>query len=385
MKILYIANARIPTEKAHGVNIMHMCQAFSDLGHEVVLLIPDRIQKKEQDPWDFHGVRRNFSIVRVPVFDAISRNWLFGYWVVQWCFSFMVLFFSRSYKRNSVVYTRDEVSGWLLRLLRYRVFYDMHGFPENKKWFWKISMKSMLGITATNHWKMHQTCEQFGISMNRMLYAPNGFDPEMFSVRDSEASIRKELNLSFEKKIVLYSGQFYDWKGVCVLAEAAKYLPKTLFVFVGGSEPELSNFTKKYGLCNNICVFPRKPHKEVARFLHIADVLVLPNSALSKNSRFAVYSQYDTSPIKMFEYMASGKPIVSSNLPSITEILNEKNAVLVEPDHPEELFLGIERVLKCVKESAELAKQALEDVSQYSWNRRAAKVAGFMGSAIKKS
>ena len=70
MKLVYITNARIPTEKAHGVQIMKACEAFADAGAEVRLLVSDRTTPIAKDPFDFYGVRRNFTITRIKSFDA---------------------------------------------------------------------------------------------------------------------------------------------------------------------------------------------------------------------------------------------------------------------------------------------------------------------------
>lgn len=115
-----------------------------------------------------------------------------------------------------------------------------------------------------------------------------------------------------------------------------------------------------------------RPHQEIPYWLKAADVLVLPNSAKEKISRFY------TSPLKLFEYMASGTPIVASDLPSIREVLNEKNAVLVKPDSPEFLTAGIMKVLENPYLSDKISKQAFQDVQNYTWEKRAEKILRFI-------
>lgn len=380
MNILYIANARIPTEKAHGVNIMQMCASFAELGHTVVLMVPKRKGTgTSKNPWDYYGILETFSITFVPIFDAISRGLPWGYACVQCFFSLSLLWKALPYKRTFVIYTRDEYSGLLLRLLGYRVFYDMHGFPERHKWFWRLAMRAMKGITVTNQWKMKQLKEQFHIQDNRMLCVPNGFTPSMFLLaRDKYRDVRQALHISSSTPIALYAGQLYDWKGANVFAEAAITLPHVVCLFIGGTEPQLSLFRQKYAAYKNIIFLPRCEPTEVGKYLLAADVLVLPNSAQSAFDRLAVYSTFDTSPIKMFEYMASGRPIVASHLPSIREILTEDTAYFAEPDDSDSFANAILYVLKHKSEAAARAYTAQQYVQQFTWKHRAERIVAFM-------
>ena len=107
-------------------------------------------------------------------------------------------------------------------------------------------------------------------------------------------------------------------------------------------------------------------------FLKTADVLVLPNSA--KEAISALY----TSPLKLFEYMASRKPIVASNLPSIREVLNEKNSILVRPDDAWALVGGIKKALEDIVLSGRISQAAFENAREYTWEKRAAKIIRFI-------
>jgi glycosyltransferase involved in cell wall biosynthesis len=103
----------------------------------------------------------------------------------------------------------------------------------------------------------------------------------------------------------------------------------------------------------------------VPELLARADILVLPNPASAISTRY-------TSPLKLFEYMAAGRPIVSSDLPSIREILRDNvNALLVAPGDPMALASAIDRLLRDPALAARLARTALDEVPSYSWQRRA--------------
>ena len=105
-------------------------------------------------------------------------------------------------------------------------------------------------------------------------------------------------------------------------------------------------------------------------FIKSADVLLLPNIPSTQESTFY------TSPIKMFEYMASGVPIVASDLPSIREILNDRNAVLVKAGDASDLLRGITQALN--DEKNKFGMQAKKDVQQYTWLARAQNILKFI-------
>lgn len=375
MKLLYIANARIPTEKAYGVNIIKMCQALAGAGAELTLVIPQRKNAIKQDVFSYYGVEKNFTVEYVPIIDFVAKGFA-GYWISQLDFSLKLLF--KKFDKKTAILTRDEWSGWLLAKFGYWVFYDMHGFPVTWQWLWKLSMKSMSGIFCTNQWKIEQCFRRFGIPREKLVLARNGFDEQAFAMWLDRKEAREKTGLPVDKRIVMYTGHLYDWKGAETLAEAAKTLPEILFVFVGGSKTEVDDFSGRYRQTGNILFLGQKPHKDIPLYLWSADVLVLPNSVKSKNPRFIGYSMFDTSPIKMFEYMASGRPIIASDLPAIREVLSEKNAILVASDDPGLLAEAIKSFFSQPEKLDSLAKQGMLDVKEYTWKKRAEKIINFI-------
>ena len=372
MKLYYIANVRIPTEKAYGVNIAQMCYSFAKNGVDVSLIVPQRKNSIEEDIFNFYNVDKNFSIHYIPIVDWVGKGF-YGYWISQISFSFKLLF-SKFKRSESIIYTRDEWSAWLLSLFGHSIFYEMQGFPVKWRWVWYHSMKCMKGIVCANQWKIEQCNKIFGIPLEKLILARNGFDERAFDVKLTKNDAREKINLPVEKNIVVYAGHLYDWKGVDTVVAAAKLTPEFLFVLVGGDKNEIGIFKNKHVLSNNTVIAGQRPHKEIPIYLQAADILLLPNSSYSANSRFAGYSTFDTSPIKLFEYLASGRPIIASDLPAIREVLNEKNACLLPPDDSVLLAQTIKDFLKNQEMYNLLAKRGLEDVKEFTWEKRAKKI-----------
>jgi glycosyltransferase involved in cell wall biosynthesis len=158
-----------------------------------------------------------------------------------------------------------------------------------------------------------------------------------------------------------------------VLAEAAEFLKNDcVVIFVGGTERDIRSFADKNKKRKNILIVGKKPHSEMPLYLKAADVVVLPNSSKAN------ISKYYTSPIKLFEYMASGVPVVASRLPSLMEILNKRNALLVDPDNPKRLADGLHFIMENPEFGQKIARQALSEVQRYTWQKRAERVMHFV-------
>lgn len=389
MKLLYIANARIPSEKAHPYQILKMCEAFVKNGVDVELVVPFRVQTKRmraiKDVWQYYGVEAKFRITTLPSLDLIFVGSHLLSWIEYLLFylqasTFYV--FAALYallRKAKIIYSRDPEFLFVLGLIkpswRPRMYYEAHTFPGSRA---GKRLRSWMGrrigglIVITN--KLKELYMERGVREDRILVARDGVDLQKFREDTDKAKAREKLGLPIDEQIVCYTGHLFPWKGVYTLAESANLLEQCFFVVVGGMDDDIRRFQeylKAEGIFNVEVVGYVQPSM-VPDYLYAADVLVLPNSARAK-----IASHY-TSPLKLFEYMASWRPIVASDLPALREVLRDgENAVLVEPDDPKALAEGIERTLTDVGLAARISRQAREDVGQYAWEKRAVNITTF--------
>lgn len=396
MRLLYLANLRLPTEKAYGIQIAKMCEAFvamaasrspspasSSQELRVELIAPHRKSKIKEDFFEYYGVKRNFKFIRV-----WTPDW---YWPgplervavrLKDFISGIILATHGLFSAAEIVYSRDEWPLYWLSFFRRGLIFEAHRFSPARKFFYRRFERTRMKVAVIST-GLKKDFLAAGFEDGRLLVAPDGVDLAEFALKLSKEEARNKVSLPLETKIVMYTGHLFEWKGAVLLLEAAKNFQfsifnfqnkpeKVLFVFVGGTAYDLKKFREKAKGLDNVLILGHKSHKEIPLYLKAADVLVLPNSAKEEIS-----SKY-TSPLKLFEYLASGRPIVASDLPSVREILNEQNAVLVKPDDLGSLAEGIKKILDHNILSEKLAQKALKDACQYTWQKRAEKIINFV-------
>lgn len=371
MRLIYIVNARIPNERAHGIQIMKMCEAFAKAGINIELVLPRRFNSMKDDPFAYYQIDKVFQIKKLPCLDFIILDKYLGHlglWIESSTFFFSTIFYL-FFRKVDLIYTRDKL---LLPFCFFKknLIFEVHTFPQ-KYFLYSFYLKRLKKLVVITQ-KLKDLFVERGMTPSKILVAPDGVDLTQFDIKITQEECREKLGLSQEKRIVLYAGHLYQWKGAAVLLEAVRKIQDVLFIFVGGTQEDVADFKKQAENLNNVLIVGHKPYQEIPYWLRAADVLCLPNSGQED------ISKYWTSPMKLFEYMAAKKPIVASNLSSIREILNEENAVLVEPDNPEALALGIKNILQSPQLSNEISDKAFKDVKEYSWGKRAKNILNFI-------
>lgn len=376
MHIYYIAFARLPTEKAHGLTIVKSCEAFARAGAEVELIVPRRKTHFIEDIHTTYRVEKNFTARHLPVLDVLrvssSRP---AYWLSYTTF-FVSAFFTvlRLPKQDAVLYTR-EAPLLLLSLLGMPVFLESHHVFGRSRFNFRLARLAK-GVVTISH-ALRQKFIKAGFSEAQVLVQPSGVELATFSLTTPQSDARGQLYLPLDATIVMYTGNFTTMgadKGITDILRALKELPDVTFVAVGGSEKDRVHYealAAQLGVSSQIELRGFEPQATLALYQRATDILLMP---------FPDTPHYrsNMSPVKMFEYMASGRPIVASNLPTIAEVLNSANATLVPPGNIQALVEAINGLLSDPERGERLAAQAAKDVQKYSWSERARQVLEFI-------
>ncbi len=373
MNINVIINARMPTQKAHGIQVMNLCQAFARAGNKTTLIIPRRLNQIKEDEFDYYGVEKIFKIVRLPCIDLISCKFLgnwgyrlqslsFGFFVFFWC-----LFFT---KRKDVFYSREQICFFPILYIRPNCYFEMHDFPGKCK-IHNIFYKKIKCIVATNQWKTDQIIKRFNLPKDKIIVYPNAVNIEKFDIDLNKEDARKKLNFPFDKKIIMYTGHLFGWKGPDTLLMSLKHLEDEDMViyFIGGMDEDrerLEKFAKENSLDNRrFKFFSHQKHEMMPIFLKAADVLVLPNTAKEDISKF-----YMGGPLKLVEYMSARRPVVASDLVSVRNVVDDSDVLFFEPDNSESLARAIKRLFIDNDLALNFTTKARQDVEYYSWKNR---------------
>jgi len=370
-KIFYIANIRLPTERAHGIQIMKTCEAFVKNGSDVTLIVPHRFNKIKADPFVYYGVKPQFSIVRVPTIDLV-RFGKIGFFIGTIFFSECVVWYIRLQRqKEKIIYSRDVWPLINTSFLGWKLFWEAH--MGSRSFLTRKLLKRLTGlITITNGLK--NLYEHLGIAAGRIFVAPDAVDLNDFNVSVSRAESREKLSLPSDKKIAIYIGLLDAWKGYRTLLEASKLIQDNtiLIVIIGGTDTQVSELRKEY---SQVRFLGYQEYSALPVNQKSADVLVIPNSA-----KYPI-SKYFTSPLKLFAHMASGVPIVAADLPSIREIVDESDVVFFAPDDPVDLAKKITLTLSDSK-ATERAMHAKGKASLYSWDNRGKNIIDFMNKHV---
>ena len=364
MKIIYITNARIPTDWAHGLQIMKTCEALVLGGVSLELWTPRKKLFITESPFSYYDLKTKFPLKRIFTFEWGSLGPI-GFFIQTLSFAFGVAVRLPGKNNDSLVYCRDEIIVALLSLLGFRnVIWESHSGAWNT-WA-RMAVKHVRQVVVVSN-GLKEFYIAKGVNPEKIFVIPNGIDLSAYEEVDSKENVRSALGLPQNKKIALYVGMLNGWKGAETLLNASDRLPAdTMLAVIGGEDEALiAGLSKRYP---KVLFLGFKASKELARNLASADVLVLSNTA--KNAESAHF----TSPLKLFAYMASKKPIVLPDLPAMREILSDDAAYFVEPDSAEALAHGIEEALNNEVKSEMRTSRAYERVKEFTWDARAKKI-----------
>jgi len=372
--LFFIYHGRYPSEKAASLFAAKAAEAFGDEGENVVLLVP-RLSRVADDSFKYFNIRPTFGVVYLPTIDLFRTPLWPGmsFYISYLCFTFSCfIYLVAKARRSDVVYSNGILPLLAAKLRCQGVFYELHDFPERKLWFHRWSMVRMRGIVIHNKWKLERV-GTLGLPAARLFYQPNAVDLDEFDSPLTKEEARKRLGLGTDLRMVVYTGHLYSWKGVDTLAQAAGLLSDDIRIFcVGGTPSDIRNFRQTYAGVPSLSIVGHRNHAEVPIWQKAADVLVLPNTGRDN------ISKYYTSPMKLFEYMASGRPIVATDLPSIMEILDNDAAFICKPDDPSAMAAAIKRAFDDPLHAARLAQRSHHKSRNFTWRARASRILTFI-------
>lgn len=371
MRILYpVTWARLGRHASHAQTVA-TAAAFARAGHETTLLLPqgrDDPQLRADDVREWFAVEGDFHLIQRRSDwqgDAVLRTamWLRQVWRDPAIAEADVL-----YSRIPAMIGVGGLSPLPFATDHYRPWPDV--YPTARPLVRRTAGKPhCLGYVLHSHYAA-DAYVRAGVPQNRLLVAHNGFDA--LGERLDKATARARLGLPPDRPLVVYTGRINRQKGLDTLLDLAARRPDVLFVLVG-SEGQ-GAMERAASARPNVRVEPWAAPASVPPWLFAADVLVVPPST-EPLQRFGTC----VLPLKLFAYLAAGRPILAPDAPDTRELLtHEHTALLVEPNRPEAAARALDRLLGDPRLAASLSGRALELAEGLTWDRRAQRIAGFL-------
>ena len=378
---------------AHARQIAAMLAALTSLETELVCLLPLAGLRRAGESLGEHlfkeyGVSVHASARPVPVLpfsDEIHRGWrlLYSYAVLRLnslIYSIGVLFSNELHKAD-YIYTRHLLLAFFLCFVpsaRKKLVIELHDLPsarwERLKTRVLLGSRARIGVISVGLLARLKRLSLAEIKATLVL-VPDAVSNAFAAAALPREEARKRLGVQADALVVTYCGSLHSGKDPDVLVRAMADLERLGCIcwIIGGHQDQIAQLRDRHSYAQNVKFWGMQPQRDVPTFLSASDVLLV---TYSSHSRFAEFS----SPLKVFEYAAVGRPIVAPDVPSIREILTDgETAVLYRPGDAEDLATCISSLLGEPQRAARLAAGAAARWSRWTWEGRAVKLFGFNG------
>ena len=356
-----------------------MCEGLSQLGHRVTLFFFRKIPSKEnfrREIKDAYGSSLA-DVHLVPVHSLITKGYSMQ---IALCAFLSILKRLVSSRLPDVVISRNLYGTYLMRpFLGQRLLFETHR-PEFgiRKAIQKAVLKdATIKKVVISDALRSLLREHHQHSIQSICALPDAAPEGIWLLGDHEKKELKRTHLNPQLRefdsIAGYFGQLRPGRGIEIIEQMSERIPNTASAVWGGTPEQIRKFQREKKN-RNLFFQGRLSHSQALQFMQLTDVLLMPyQEGISTGAR-GIYNDVSRwmSPMKLFEYMASGVPIISSRLPVLMEILkHEENALLAKPDDPNEWCDSLKRLATPSEFSRRIARRAYEAYrTQYNWKTR---------------
>ncbi len=401
MKIAVVAPTYLPSNRANTIQVMKMTQALMENGNEVRLAVPAGRASIVSHRWEHlahrYGLHQEFEIEWL-VSSPVWRGYDFGWRAMQWAKGWGAHYVFTRHPQTAafcsqngiptILEIHDIPHGWGGGMLfkgflngkgRRRLVVITQALADDL-----ASSFSALAPFVSAHAEGPVAKASRIYSPGFVFIAPDGVDlvryaglPAPHAARVALAQIRSSsrVDLPADKFTAGYTGHLYAGRGTGLLLDLAQRLPQITFMVAGGEPAQveaLRGEAEKRGL-KNMYITGFIPNAELPLVQAACDVLLMPYQERVAASSGGDISRY-LSPMKAFEYLACGRPIVVSDLPVFGEIFDDNNSVRIVHSDVDEWAQALVTLQNDPRLCKKLTEHARLDVQQYEWKGRAARI-----------
>jgi glycosyltransferase involved in cell wall biosynthesis len=294
----------------------------------------------------------------------------------------LTLPFRQEFRQADLVYTRNLWMAWMAVLFGQRVVFDHYRpwpdqIPPLQLWIYRLfcHRRFLVNICHSDYTRAKYLA--LGIPPEKLRCVHNGFEPKRLQAPIPIDEAKRRIGVAADRKTVVYTGRVNHKKGLDLVIAAAQQLPDIAFILVGSyGDGPIEALARDVP---NITIVPWQPAEQIADYVFAADVLLIPPS-------WQPLAKYGSTvlPLKLFFYMASGRPILAGETPDVMELLRHgENAHLCRPDDLDSLVAGLSTMLGDPDRAARLAAAAQSDSRDLTWSARARTIAEIAESRLR--
>lgn len=362
-KLVYPSIATIPSTQAYSVQVMKMCNALCRFNFDVTLLAGIRPRNKNVNVFEYYGIENTFSIVRKVIGCHRGSGFL-----LSLRYYAMLKRLAKS-TQDILFYGRDVLALYTLARAGRQVIYEIHDIVKKglRSWAEEKLMESqnLCKIVFISNELKRAYLKKYDtlLANKKMIVAPDA--------ADEQPNFSETINLNGEAGFnACYIGGFHRGRGIELILDIAERMPEVGFHLFGGTNNQICQLRQKSS--PNVHFYGYVAPAQVYKARNAADAFLMPYQKEVMVARNASETSRWMSPIKVFEYMSSKKPIISSNHKVLQEVLeHNRNCLLCEPDDAGQWVQAITRVKQDEKLCNSISEMAYRDfLDNYTWDKR---------------
>ena len=363
MKIVYLTFSIIPSALADSVQSMRMCHGLASAGHSVVLLAPNRPLPApvSGEVHAYYGLPSSFTIRKLPWLHVMNRAYFYGAYAA----------WQARRQRPDLVYSRTIWEAMWTRWLGLPVVFESHSPVAGRVTapFFRRFLKSpgLRRLVVISDALRRYYVDQQGMDPSRVVVARDGADPVPDNLPPPPERPGRTESLQ-----IGYFGSLVEGRGLKLIADLAARHPEADFLVVGGTVAQAARWKAQRAL-PNLHVRASVAPGEIPRYLAACDILLAPYERKVGIGLGSYETTAWMSPMKLFEYMAAGKAILTSDLPALREFMeHERTAWLCPPEDGPAWEAALSRLMSDPNLRRQLGAAARSEVEmRYTWKARA--------------
>jgi glycosyltransferase involved in cell wall biosynthesis len=386
MKIYYISPSTIPARSANSIHVVNMCEGLTQLDHSVVLFVHSEVSDSFGVIKQFYGVA-NERIQTVPYISKRARGTELGIAIIATLYYIKDLI--KGDPPRNIISRNLYAAVFLGLIFRKKLVYESHS-PERgiRKTLQRLLLLSNNIETVVISKALRKAISDLHVITNERIQvlhdAARSGQSRMNAYERHRVQLEllgAEIDLAKYENVVGYFGHLYPGRGIEIIEGLAQQNNNDVFVVYGGNENEISQYKKK-NTSKNLLFMGYLSPTNVSKSMAMMDTLLMPYQKSVSVGLDGVDTAQWMSPIKMFEYMSVGVPIISSDLPVLKEVLVDgKNCLLAEPHNIECWSNALRRILDSPELKELLGTNAHDEYQrEFTWKIRAKRILKLLGS-----